>query len=202
MFISPEDVFDDFKEFATIFTIIRDGKNIGTVEGFANPKTHTIETNSHTEIKKNDILIENFSKCRYYIISSEPNNFVNQNYGYILKYSLEKEYNLSENNNKTNNITIQNLYGTAVIGDKNNTTITLNPSIKELKGLIDTKPDEDKEVLNRLLVLLEVIVENNQPIQKGTLAKYSDILAKHSDIIIAIGSFITKWLSQKPWFGF
>lgn len=63
--------------------------------------------------------------------------------------------------------------------------------------MISSKPVEDQAELNKLIDRAEIITEDNQPISKGTFAKFSDLLAKHSDIAIALGSNLINWLATK-----
>ena len=84
-----------------------------------------------------------------------------------------------------------------MVGNQTNATINIGSSIEDLKKLISNKSTEEQEELNQLVKLLETITDNNMPLSKGTLAKFSDILAKHQDIVIAVGGFLTTFFMSK-----
>ena len=43
---------------------------------------------------------------------------------------------------------------------------------------------------------VRIVIDDNQPVSKGTFAKFTDILNKYPDIINSAGSLILKWLSS------
>lgn len=79
----------------------------------------------------------------------------------------------------------------------NNGPVTINNgyNLDEIRALISAKPSEDQHELNKLVDTVEIITENSSSVSKGFLSKFSDVLAKHSDITIALGSGIIKWLT-------
>ena len=82
----------------------------------------------------------------------------------------------------------------SAFGNNGNTTINNGYNFEEIRTLIASKPIEDQEVLNKFIDRVEIITEDNQPVSKGTFAKFSDLLTKHSDIITAIAPTIMNWL--------
>lgn len=68
-------------------------------------------------------------------------------------------------------------------------TTNIGSSLAEIKELISAKPAADQEQLQEILRLLTEISQNDEPVKKGLLAKFSDGLKKHSDILTAIGNW-------------
>lgn len=114
---------------------------------------------------------------------------------YEINFLSKNEYNKLHNSSNTFNI--ENINGPSIVGNQTNATINIGSSIEDLKKLIPSKSTEDQEELNKLVKLLEAITDNNMPLSKGTLAKFSDILAKHQDIVIAVGGFLTSFFMSK-----
>lgn len=54
----------------------------------------------------------------------------------------------------------------------------------------------DKEQINKLIDLVEMIVNEQIPPQKGLLSKFSDTMEKHSWITGAVASALVSWLTQ------
>lgn len=82
----------------------------------------------------------------------------------------------------------------SAFGNNGNTTINNGYNFEEIRSLIASKPIEDQPELNKFIDRIEIITEDNQPVSKGTFAKFSDLLSKHSDIITAIAPTIMNWL--------
>ena len=75
--------------------------------------------------------------------------------------------------------------------------------LKELNELLPKELDISeknrklyKELLEKLLNRIEIIIEDNQPISKGTFSKFADIFRKYPDVFNAVGAIITKWISS------
>ena len=78
----------------------------------------------------------------------------------------------------------------AIIGNDaadNELTMNVGTSISELKELIASKPFEDQEILQKLLSELEGLQNTDEPIQRNFLSRFSDIIKKHTDLIVPLG---------------
>ena len=51
--------------------------------------------------------------------------------------------------------------------------------------------------LEKFATYLETFLENNTKIEKSNFEKFSDLLAKHSNIALAVGNTIFQWLIRK-----
>lgn len=138
-----------------------------------------------------DWLIHANSGRRLHVIGIKPLSDTD----IIVKYQSEFEYKQVQ---QTENIqyNIGTINGSAIVGSQTNATINIGVSIDDLKSIISTKDSTDREILDKLINRLEIITEDNQPISKGTLAKFSDVLAKHQDIALSVGQFLTSWLTS------
>ena len=84
----------------------------------------------------------------------------------------------------------------SIIGSQQHANIFSENALSTIRDKIEKISDnEDRKQLSKLVERLEVVIEDNQPVSKGFFAKFSDVLAKYSDIAIAIGTAIIKWLS-------
>ena len=61
---------------------------------------------------------------------------------------------------------------------------------KELRELIGSKPAADQEQLKELLSVLQDIDQSDQPVNKGILIRFSDLLQKYSDLIVPVGKIL------------
>lgn len=102
-----------------------------------------------------------------------------------------KEFNNNPASSIKQTFNIKNVTNSAFA---NNGTTNLNNgvSFSEIKEFINKQSisDIDKENLSKLTNYLELLVENNTPMSKGTLSKFSDLLAKHSWATTLIGNIL------------
>lgn len=122
--------------------------------------------------------------------------------GYLLTITekginfMENDIRPKEENQKSNiniqNSTITNLQGAsfsnsnAVVGDNNYVSNNDLP-FEELASLINEKPSADQAELQELLQTLERFQETGKPLHPGIFARFSDLVKKHTDLIIPIG---------------
>lgn len=177
------------------FEIERNSLTISSVKGFfcSNNYPSTIQVYGNPDIQFGDYLVHTPTNRKYCVTEITPLSIGNQVDELLVKYISEHDRLTQQNSNISYNI--QNINGSAIVGNQNQAILNQGlTNLDDLHKLISSKPTEDIEVLEKLLSRLEIITEDNQPISRGTLAKFSDVLAKHSDIAIAVGSFLTKWL--------
>lgn len=83
-----------------------------------------------------------------------------------------------------------NSFSNSVVGsDISDISYTSNTGVPfaELKELIHSKPAIDQEQLAELLSILQEIDQSDQPVNKGILIRFSDLLNKYSDLIVPVG---------------
>lgn len=180
------------------FSIERNNSVISTTKGFFCDKDYpnTIQLASTANIKENDWIIHKGTNRRYFVKNVTPISSSNQILAWMAEYLSESEYNKSVSEKDKATFSIGAIYGSAIVGNYNNATINNGYNLSEIRSLISSKPIEDQNELNKLIDRVEIITEDNQPVSEGTLAKFSDLLAKHSDIAIALGSSIMSWLTN------
>lgn len=170
--------------------IIRNGKEVGTVKGFVCGKDYpnTIQTLEPTEIYDGDIL--KLLNKEYLIVDAQPK--IHEN---VLCYYMAKFKSESENSNISNTFNIGTVHN-SIVGNQQNAVMNFENSITNLRDIVSQK-SEDKEQLEKFVNYLEALLENNDKIEKSNFEKFSDLLAKHSDIALAIGNTIFQWIIRK-----
>ena len=167
-----------------------------TLKGFicGNSYPDSIQIMGKCDITESDWIVDCSTKRRYFIDGVKP---ISKN-AYILHCQSEYQYNQPKQTNAQYNIgTIQ---GSAIVGNQQYATINIGNNLDDIQKTInsDSSIDSlDKEEFNKLIERLKIITEDNQPVSKGTLAKFSDLLEKHSDIAINLGQVLMSWLSGK-----
>ena len=182
---------DIFKRMSDTFSLERAGEIIND-EIFAffcsNKYPSSIQTIDFKDIFEDDILIHNDTGKRCIVVDVKPLRTA-----VIAKYETETQRTREQQ--KINNISIGSISGSAIIGNQQFPTID-NSSTEYLENLITKKPLEDQELLEKFLERVRIVIDDNQPVSKGTFAKFADILNKYPDIINSAGSLILKWLSS------
>lgn len=179
------------------FSIERNNKIISTTKGIFCGKDYpnTIQLISSADVVDTDWLIHNSTNRKYFVNKVNPISKSNQILGWMAEYLSESEYQKSISEKDKSTFSIGAIYGSAIVGNYNNATINNGYNLNEIRSLISSKPIEDQEELNKLIDRIEIITEDNQPVSKGTLAKFSDLLSKHSDIAVSLGSSLMNWLT-------
>lgn len=180
-----------FKDLSDIFILERAGKIINDkIYAFfcSNKYPSSIQTIDFKDISEEDILIHKETGKKYIVTDVK-----------ILKTCVIAKYEtISQRMRKEQvigNISIGNIGGSAIIGNQQYAVID-NSSIQNLKDIISSKT-EDKEILEKLLNRIETIIEDNQPVSKGTFAKFANIFKKYPEIVNTVGAILLKWLSSK-----
>lgn len=87
----------------------------------------------------------------------------------------------------------------SVIGTQANVIMTINNSLQEAKEQIAASGSSDKEELQQIICLLEMIVNDQMPAQKGVLSKFTSVIQRNAWITSPISSIFLNWLlSQVP----
>lgn len=85
---------------------------------------------------------------------------------------------------------IGDVSGNAIIGTQTGFTMNVGADIEHLAALISEKPTIDQSVLDELLTLLKSTEASSEPVEKGLLAKFSDMLKKHTDLITPVSNIL------------
>lgn len=178
------------------YSVIREGKKVRTYKGLPNNDAsgRYIGFPADYDIAAGDILVPN-SNEKFYVIDTlvdywdgEPS----QKKAYI---KTEVEFASSQ----PQATTIFNI-GTAngsVIGTQANVTFSYNESIKYAKKQIDSTESPDKQELHQIISLLEMVVNNQVPPQKGLFSKFSAVMERNSWITSTIATTLLNWLMSQ-----
>lgn len=173
--------FDDFEVF-------RNGISIGTVKGFftSSDYPNSIQTTQNFKLQIKDELLHKASETKYTIYQLKPLSLNNRLDGYIVTYK-------DDNTNSTSvSYNIESVSGNSAIGQNaafNNYGLSFDDLIKVINHEV-----KDEQSSKELIKELESIKSSNEPIQKGKLAKFSDFIKKHENLVIPLGNFFIKFL--------
>lgn len=180
-----------------VFQIERNGEIIHSLKGLINRENDTkrnyIGFMPESDVKTGDWIINPVNE-RFYIEETFT--------AFDRKYPLElRAFTISESKYKSNHnmpvaFHIQNAYG-SVIGTQSVVNMNYNDSIKLAKEQIANSNPADKTELEQIINLLEMIVNNQVPPQKGIFSKFSDIMERNSWITSSISSALLGWLTTQ-----
>lgn len=179
------------------FIIERDGKEVAKCGGFfsGDPGKSTIQLMENVDVQDGDWIIHEATERKFYAEKVEPIYARGSIRCWVIKYQNESEYKISQK--ETSSIfNIQNAYG-SVIGIENYTTLNYNSTVQELKDKVSADTSSDKEQLEKIVDLLEMVVSDQVPASKGLFSKFSEIMERHSWISNAIAGTILSWLTMK-----
>ena len=179
--------------------IERDGKIIGDTIGLPNYEQATgkafIGFRPGTDIVESDVVI-NPAGDRYHITGTEASYFKRELQQIKAFYIMESEY-FSQKKQPGTTYNIGVAYG-SVIGTGNTATINYQSNIAELRQRVEKENSPDQEQMGKLLDLLQMVIDNQVPVQKGLFARFSEVMEKHSWLSSAVASTLLTWLTQFP----
>ncbi len=146
------------------------------------------------DIKVGDKLI-NPANESVYVTETETDFFRGKPEQLMVYYQTELEHN-AENKISNTVFNIQNAYG-SVIGNSNQVTIYYDETIKKLKEQVATTESSDKAELEKIIALLEMVVNNQVPPTKGLFSKFRNVMERNSWITGSIANAILSWLLSK-----
>lgn len=102
-----------------------------------------------------------------------------------------------ETSQPINNFNISGNISGSMIGTQNNSVINNTYSWSDLENRIDKECDqEDKDIMKELLLLLKDAIENEKPLKRGMLTKFSDKLNKYGWFFGAVTSCLLNFLTN------
>ena len=190
----PDDLIRNMTD---VFTIERDGQEVASAHGFFCGKEYpsTIQLVENTTVHEGDWLIHAPTKNRYFATEVQPISINGEIFDWMVKYQSEFDWKKSQANQAVSNIHIGTVSGPAIIGSQQNATLSVGCTTEEIARLITAKPTSDLPALCELVAELKKIESESGPIEKGRLSKFSDLLEKHSDLLIALGGWAVKLLT-------
>ena len=190
MFSLPRDILETMTD---VFRLERKSEVIQNIRGFYcdNKHPNTIQLVEDVEIRPDDWLIH--SHQRLHVLEAHAVRLGNT-VDWMVKYETEQAF-LQSQNHAPGSIHIGTVSGPSIIGNQQTATIHVGNSIEDIAKLISSLPSQDMEKLLPLLAELKKAEESGAPLKKGCLAKFSDMLKKHSDLLIALGGWAVKLLT-------
>lgn len=195
-------IFESFLETQGLnMQIERNGEIVATVPGLPNREKATnrlyIGFRPGTDIKIDDVVI-NPAKERLYITETQASYFQKEQEQIKAFYMTEVEKKRKETEQHQSTIyNIGTAYG-SVIGTANTATINYQTSFRELRDRAEAENAPDKEQVQKLIDLVEMIVNEQIPPQRGLLSKFSETMERHSWVTSAVASALVSWLTQLP----
>lgn len=150
-----------------------------------------IDYENHVNLVSGDWII-NSSGQRLFITQT----FNLSQYYKSSNYITEYEYNLRNQNSTVYNINANSI-DNSIIGNQSNAVININTQLDKIKSDIENSSSTDKEELLKIVKLLEEIISKQEPVKKGFLYKFSEVLQRNSWITGSIASLLLNmFLSQ------
>lgn len=181
-----------------IFQIERNHALIGSVHGFfcGNDYPHTVQFVENTDIKNGDWLIDTITNQRYYAKDVRPISINQKPVEWMITYETEEEHNSSVSNHST--INIHSVNGNSVIGSQQNVVLNIGSDLSDIERLISNLSQAEQSDAKELLSILKSTESATHPVLvAGHLAKFSDLLKKHTDLFTAVGGWAVQLLIGK-----
>ncbi len=177
------------------FDVERVGIIIETYDGLPNTSSNGekyIGFRPGSDIKPGDWLI-NRVKERFYVKDTTTDFQSGKPFQLKIYYDTEVEHNSQTTSNVYYNIeTVNN----SAIGNYNTVSVSYTESLSALKNKVQNSNSADKEELQEIITLLEMIVDNKVPASKGILSKFSEVMERNSWITGSIMSTLLGWLTS------
>lgn len=186
------------------YEIHRDGKLVCTVDGLPNHEQSTnkayIGFMPGTDVREQDLIIGPAGE-KLFVQEVLPQYVHHDLMQLKAMFLTEREMNARE----TSAQTVFNI-GSAtgsVIGTQANVNLHYNynadmldigKEIGEIRKQIDAASSPDKEELGKIIDLLEEIVRDKKPVEKGILSRFSDVMQRHEWITSPVMSVLLSWL--------
>lgn len=182
------------------FSVVRNGAVTGSAHGFFCGKDYpsTIQLVENVTVKNGDWLIDSITQQRYYVKDARPIIVGGEVMYWMIKYQTENDYQASKMTSRQTTINIQNVQGNSVIGSQENVVMNLGFRLQDIEDLISSFSGTEKAEAEELLKKLRETEESAHPILvEGGLSKFSNLLKKHSDLLIAVGGWAVQLLIGK-----
>ena len=179
------------------FRVERNNAIIATCDGLTNTSSsgeQYIGFRPSSDIQPGDWLI-NVVGERFYVRDKKTEFIAGRPNELKAYYDTESQYKSKQ---KQATSTVYNI-GTAnssVFGNYNNISISYAESLSNMKNEVKKSDSPDKEELQEIVTLLEMIVNNKIPVSKGIFSKFSDVMERNSWITGSIMSTILGWLTS------
>lgn len=177
--------------------IERDGVQIAETEGLFNRDKTTSENYigfmMSTDIKVDDWVVNTVDE-RFLITRIETQFFMKEPMQIRAFYLTEHSVNNPPQKGST--FHIENAYG-SVIGNQSHFSFSFSPNLDSLRTTVAESDSADKQELQKLIDLVEMIVQNQVPASKGLLSRFSAVMERNSWLTSSILSALLGWLTTQ-----
>ena len=143
-----------------------------------------------SDVAERDWIIDSAGK-RYYVEDAET-DIIHGSPFQLKAYTLtETEVRKSNSSPATFNIEYAN---NSVIGTQNYAVVNCNDCISQMRDQIAATNSSDKNELTEIVDLLERILANQTPPQKGLFSRFSAVMERNSWISGTMASSLLSWL--------
>lgn len=110
-----------------------------------------------------------------------------------LSYKEQEQMNMHSSSQVINNFNAP--VTNSAISNTGNVTMNITSSFDDMRSEIESHnlDSSDKEIALKLIDCLETLIENDAPLKKGALSKFSDVISKHSWLFTLCGNALTKY---------
>ena len=179
------------------FQVERNGAIIATLQGLANREKATnlkyIGFYPDYDIVAGDWVINSVNE-RFFVKDTSTAYFQSQPHQLKAYYLTEVEFNSTKAPTASAVFNIGTAYG-SVIGTQSGVVLNYNDCIADLKSKVNESTSEDKEQLDQIVKLLEMVVNDHVPVSKGLFSKFSAVMERNSWITSSVASAIFSWLT-------
>lgn len=148
----------------------------------------------NTKIEIGDWLT-NSSGDKFFVCDKETTYFSGKPAMLKCYIKTEAEFN-SEKNTATTVFNIGSATG-SVIGSQSVVNFTYTSTLEQLREQVSSSDSPDKSELEKIIGLLEMIISNELPPQKGMFSKFSDVLKRNSWFSAPMMTAILDWLTSQ-----
>ena len=186
------------KRSGSMYSIERNNNFVDLVQGMINREQSSgrryIGFLPGTDVQVDDWLT-NPSGDRFYVIDKETTTF--QGTPHELRCFIETEAEHRKKELTSGPVFNIGSATGSIIGTQLHASLNYSDSINQMKEQISSSNSPDKEDLQKILSLLEMLVNDQIPAQKGMLSKFSDVMERNSWITGAISSTLLGWLMSR-----
>lgn len=177
------------------FQIQRNGSTVAELKGLPNndqgDSRKYVGFMPGSDVATGDWLI-NPSNERFLVVDTVTTYFFGKPSELKAYVETENEH-AHKSSGATNIFNIANATG-SVIGTQSTVTLNYTHSIQQAKEQIESSDTADKEELRQVITLLEMVVNNQVPPQKGLFSKFADVIQRNSWLTGSITSALLSWL--------
>ena len=145
------------------FEVYRSDLLVTTLRGHLFDDHTRIDFHNRVDVRQYDIIVAQDTGVRYYVSD-------------IIQQGLDRFNGFA------------NMHYFAIIKPQPN--VIQQYDLSSLQMLINNALAEDKTILNELLNCVKAMAYSDEPIPRGKLSKFSDVLLKYSSIASSVGQFL------------